>query len=143
MQVGRRQNYSVAGRRIELVHPAVRRSGPTNCLVPVGLVWELGQHHRPAAFGKNFVDGFDFDIELSSGAAHYPAMISTLRSKFATDPGNKYYITGAPQCPIPEPNMGTMIQNAVFRLSVRSVLQQQQLHLPMRAALQRQCSLQL
>jgi len=65
-------------------------------------------------FGKNFVDGFDFDIELSSGAAHYPAMISTLRSKFATDPGNKYYITGAPQCPIPEPNMGTMIQNAVF-----------------------------
>ncbi|KAJ8113312.1 hypothetical protein ONZ43_g5181 [Nemania bipapillata] len=42
------------------------------------------------------------------------AMISALRSNFATDSGNTYYITGAPQCPIPEPNMGVVIDNAQF-----------------------------
>lgn len=41
-------------------------------------------------------------------------MISALRSSFAQDPANKYYITGAPQCPIPEPNMGVIINGAQF-----------------------------
>lgn len=41
-------------------------------------------------------------------------MISVLRDNFATDPDNAYYITGAPQCPIPEPNMGIIIGNATF-----------------------------
>jgi len=41
-------------------------------------------------------------------------MISTLRSNFASDPHNTYYITGAPQCPIPEPNMGIIIGNSTF-----------------------------
>lgn len=45
---------------------------------------------------------------------YYPAMIATLRENFATDPENTYYITGAPQCPIPEPNMGIIIGNATF-----------------------------
>lgn len=31
-------------------------------------------------------------------------MISRLRELFTEDPDNTYYITGAPQCPIPEPN---------------------------------------
>lgn len=31
-------------------------------------------------------------------------MISKLRELFTEDPENTYYITGAPQCPIPEPN---------------------------------------
>lgn len=65
-------------------------------------------------FGETFVDGFDFDIELNRGSEFYPAMISKLRTLFASDSGNTYYITGAPQCPIPEPNMGTMIGNATF-----------------------------
>ncbi|KAH8899918.1 putative endochitinase CHI2 [Thozetella sp. PMI_491] len=65
-------------------------------------------------FGNNFVNGFDFDLEANRGAAYYPAMIAKLRSLFATDPSNTYYITGAPQCPIPEPNMGTIIGNATF-----------------------------
>jgi chitinase len=65
-------------------------------------------------FGSAFVNGFDFDIEVNSGSQFYPAMISTLRSNFATDPKNTYYITGAPQCPIPEPNMGVIIQGAQF-----------------------------
>lgn len=66
-------------------------------------------------FGSTFVNGFDFDIEVNGGSSqYYPAMISTLRSNFASDPKNTYYITGAPQCPIPEPNMGIIIQNAKF-----------------------------
>ncbi|KAF3762656.1 glycoside hydrolase family 18 /Carbohydrate-binding module family 1 [Cryphonectria parasitica EP155] len=66
-------------------------------------------------FGDVFVNGFDFDIELNDGySQYYPAMISTLRANFETDPDNTYYITGAPQCPIPEPNMGVIIGNATF-----------------------------
>ena len=65
-------------------------------------------------FGNVFVNGFDFDIEVSSGSAYYPTMISELRSLFSNDPGHQYYITGAPQCPIPEPNMGSMIAAAQF-----------------------------
>jgi chitinase len=65
-------------------------------------------------FGDTFVNGFDFDIEVNDGSAYYPYMISTLRSNFASDPSNTYYITGAPQCPIPEPNMGVIIGNATF-----------------------------
>lgn len=65
-------------------------------------------------FGNVFVNGFDFDIEVSSGSAYYPTMISELRSLFSNDPGHTYYITGAPQCPIPEPNMGSMIAAAQF-----------------------------
>jgi chitinase len=41
-------------------------------------------------------------------------MISTLRQNFQSDSANTYYITGAPQCPIPEPNMGIIIGNATF-----------------------------
>jgi chitinase len=65
-------------------------------------------------FGSTFVNGFDFDIEVSSGAAYYPYLIAKLRTLFASDPSHTYYITGAPQCPIPEPNMGSMIANAQF-----------------------------
>lgn len=62
-----------------------------------------------------FTDESTQDIELNNGySQYYPAMISTLRQNFGTDPNNKYYITGAPQCPIPEPNMGIIIGNATF-----------------------------
>ncbi|KAI1266321.1 glycoside hydrolase family 18 protein [Xylariaceae sp. FL1019] len=64
--------------------------------------------------GNAFVNGFDFDIEVPTGQEYYPAMISTLRTAFATDSANEYYITGAPQCPIPEPNMGKIIEGAQF-----------------------------
>ncbi|MCJ1446545.1 MAG: Chitinase 2 [Stictis urceolatum] len=66
-------------------------------------------------FGDASVNGFDFDIELNNGySQYYPTMISTLRTAFKSDPKNTYYITGAPQCPIPEPNMGVIIGNATF-----------------------------
>ena len=66
-------------------------------------------------FGNNAVDGFDFDIEVNGGSSqYYQYMIAKLRQNFATDSSKKYYITGAPQCPIPEPNMGEIISNSQF-----------------------------
>lgn len=65
-------------------------------------------------FGSTLVDGFDFDIEVPTGQAYYPALISTLRAALAEDVARTYYITGAPQCPLPEPNMGAIIAHAAF-----------------------------
>lgn len=53
-------------------------------------------------FGNGFVNGFDFDLELNAGSQYYQYLISTLRSNFANDPNHTYYITGAPQCPLPQ-----------------------------------------
>ncbi|RFU29076.1 hypothetical protein B7463_g7255, partial [Scytalidium lignicola] len=66
-------------------------------------------------FGDVAVDGWDFDIEVNLGSSqYYQYMISKLRSNFPSDPSKTYYITGAPQCPIPEPNMGIIIGNSTF-----------------------------
>ena len=43
-------------------------------------------------------------------------MINRLREHFAENPSKKYFISGAPQCPLPEPNMGAMIAGAQFDL---------------------------
>ncbi|OKL55271.1 Endochitinase 2 [Talaromyces atroroseus] len=68
----------------------------------------------PRPFGNTSVNGWDFDIENAIGSQYYPFMISMLRSYFIADPDNTYYITGAPQCPIPEPSMQTIIGNSTF-----------------------------
>lgn len=68
----------------------------------------------PRPFGGTFVNGWDFDIESWAGNNFYPNLIAKLRSNFGRDPANRYYITGSPQCPIPEPFMQTIINNAVF-----------------------------
>ncbi|KAJ6437232.1 Glycoside hydrolase, subgroup, catalytic core [Purpureocillium lavendulum] len=66
-------------------------------------------------FGDNHVNGWDFDIEVNGGSSkYYKYLIAKLRSNFASDSGNTYLITGAPQCPIPEPNMGEIIETSQF-----------------------------
>lgn len=82
-------------------------------------LWESygnsGNTTVPRPFGNVFVNGWDFDIEVNGGSSqYYQYMISTLRSNFASDPSNTYYITGAPQCPLPEPNMSIIIGNSTF-----------------------------
>lgn len=81
-------------------------------------LWEAYGHTNinsvPRPFGDTFVNGWDFDIETSSGNQYYPYLINKLRSNFKSDPTNTYYITGAPQCPIPEPYMQDMITNSKF-----------------------------
>ncbi|KAK2739187.1 Chitinase 2 [Myotisia sp. PD_48] len=73
-----------------------------------------GNNNVPHPFGKAFVNGWDFDIEVPYGSPYYQYMIEAIRRNFASDPANTYYITGAPQCPIPEPNMGEMISKSKF-----------------------------
>lgn len=68
----------------------------------------------PRPFGNTHVDGFDFDIEHPDGAQYYQYLIAKLRNNFAEDPSHKYYITGAPQCSLPEPNMGEIIKHSEF-----------------------------
>ncbi|CRG89528.1 hypothetical protein PISL3812_06564 [Talaromyces islandicus] len=73
-----------------------------------------GSGSAPRPFGDAFVNGWDFDLEANSGNDNYQYLIKKLRSNFASDSSNTYYITGAPQCPIPEPNMQTVITNSQF-----------------------------
>lgn len=74
-----------------------------------------GSTSVPRPFGDTFVNGWDFDIEQNqNGNTYYQYLIAKLRSNFASDSSNTYYITGAPQCPIPEPNMGVVINNSQF-----------------------------
>jgi chitinase len=70
--------------------------------------------NSPRPFGDVFVNGFDIDVEKSDGNTYYQYMINELRSYFERDTANQYYITGAPQCPLPEANMETMIEHAQF-----------------------------
>lgn len=81
-------------------------------------LWEAygntGRSGIPRPFGSTFVNGWDFNLERNSGNQYYQYLISKLRSNFASDPSNTYYITGAPQCPIPEPNMQEVVTKAQF-----------------------------
>ncbi|EPS26232.1 Endochitinase 2 [Penicillium oxalicum] len=73
-----------------------------------------GDSSVPRPFGNTFVNGWDMDVETWVGNQYYQYLLASLRSNFASDPSNTYYITGAPQCPIPEPNMQVIITNAKF-----------------------------
>lgn len=65
--------------------------------------------------GSQFVDGFDIDVESNpNGNTNYKYLVNKLRSLFGQDGSNQYLITGAPQCPLPEDNMGDMIMGSQF-----------------------------
>ncbi|KAL3419827.1 chitin recognition protein [Phlyctema vagabunda] len=85
---------------------------------PRTAAWVSSGKPRPfdGSNGKSVeVDGFDFDIELppTDSAAGYIAMINRLRSRFSAS-SKQYLITGAPQCIVPDANMGAMITKAKF-----------------------------
>lgn len=65
-------------------------------------------------FGKAVVNGFDLDVESSSSATILRYLVSELRKHFKTNKNKKrkYHVSGAPQCPIPEKNLGDVIKNA-------------------------------
>lgn len=73
-----------------------------------------GNHTVQWPFRDVFVDGFDFDLEVNEGSQYYPCLISKIRSNFASDHSHSYFITGPPQCPLPEPNMEVIIANYTF-----------------------------
>ncbi len=76
----------------------------------------------PRPFGNAVVDGFDFDIEnvLASGensgdlSRGYGTMISTLRSLYTSDKSKPYYISGAPQCIVPDTHLANAIKTSWF-----------------------------
>ena len=76
----------------------------------------------PRPFGDACVDGFDFDIEsvlqpgLNENDLHkgYGTMVNTLRSHFASDESKTYYISGAPQCIVPDSHLSHAIETSWF-----------------------------
>lgn len=71
--------------------------------------------NSPRPFGNTFVDGFDFDVEdnhNNEASQYLGTLVNALRDYFSSDSSNTYFISGAPQCPIPEPNMGDSIMQA-------------------------------
>ena len=70
----------------------------------------------PRPFGNAFVNGWDLDIESNPNGqnTNYKFLVNKLRSFFPLDSKNTYHISGAPQCPLPEANMGDAIDNSKF-----------------------------
>ncbi|KAK4555804.1 hypothetical protein LTR86_007024 [Recurvomyces mirabilis] len=71
-----------------------------------GTLWNLFGAGKQTPLLRPFgpdvvVDGFDIDNEDHS-AAHYQAFATALRAQFAKDEVKKYYLSAAPQCPIPD-----------------------------------------
>ena len=77
--------------------------------------------NAPRPFGDAVVDGFDFDIEsvlkpgedkedLSRG---YSSLINGLRAYYLSSNGS-YYISGAPQCIVPDSHLADAIETAFF-----------------------------
>ncbi|KAI0107605.1 glycoside hydrolase superfamily [Nemania sp. FL0031] len=62
------------------------------------------------------VDGFDMDIEHPSldSSAGYKALVKRLRTLYATVNDKPYYLTGSPQCVVPDANMADMLQATKF-----------------------------
>ncbi|KAI9050624.1 hypothetical protein LZ554_005783 [Drepanopeziza brunnea f. sp. 'monogermtubi'] len=97
--------------------------GPYNASwVAAGGVRPLDRGYNNADPSKTIdIDGFDFDIERQSTDSQvgYIAAINRLRVRFAqykqlNSCSKTYLISGAPQCPLPEQNMGLTITNAKF-----------------------------
>ncbi|KAL5093222.1 hypothetical protein Trisim1_011027 [Trichoderma cf. simile WF8] len=70
----------------------------------------------PRPFGTAVLDGFDMDIENPDSAFSYAFFVQEMNQLFETDHSKKYYMTGAPQCIVPDANMGDMMFNGKFDL---------------------------
>ncbi|KAL8816013.1 MAG: hypothetical protein Q9223_004909 [Gallowayella weberi] len=79
------------------------------------------KYDGPRPFGDAVVDGFDFDIEsavspndATSQYRGYGTMIDALRVFFAADVRKEYYISGSPQCVIPDAHLAIPIETSWF-----------------------------
>ncbi|PGH28370.1 chitinase, partial [[Emmonsia] crescens] len=68
---------------------------------------------KPRPFGDAVINGFDFDIE-HNGDFGYATMVNRLRSRYREDPGKKYYISAAPQCPPDDKQLAVPIMTSYF-----------------------------
>ncbi|KEF56249.1 uncharacterized protein A1O9_07830 [Exophiala aquamarina CBS 119918] len=53
-------------------------------------------------YGPVVLDGIDFDNEKPENKQYLPKLASTLRQLMASDSTKAYYLTAAPQCPLPD-----------------------------------------
>ena len=78
----------------------------------------------PRPWGDAGVDGFDFDIESvinpppasnpNYQKAFYADMIKRFKVLFGADTSKSYYISGSPQCVIPDPHFTDVLSNSWF-----------------------------
>jgi len=78
-------------------------------------LWNLfgGGSSSARPFGDVIIDGFDLDIEGGSTTG-YAAFINQMRTHYASDTSKTYYISGAPQCPIPDAYLNPALTTAHF-----------------------------
>jgi chitinase len=76
-------------------------------------LWNLfgGGTSSTRPFDDAIVDGFDLDIEGGSTTG-YTAFVNRMRSHYASDTGKSYYIAAAPQCPLPDAYLNTVLTTA-------------------------------
>jgi chitinase len=73
----------------------------------------------PRPFGDVSVDGFDFDIESEAARITgpvdfgYAIMVDHFRHLYAAE-DKTYYISGAPQCVIPDSHLSDAISKSIF-----------------------------
>lgn len=81
---------------------------------PAKHTWE-----GPRPFGEAYVNGFDFDIESHASNITglvdfgYAIMVDYFRHLFAAEE-ETYYISGAPQCVVPDSHLSDAISKSVF-----------------------------
>ena len=76
----------------------------------------------PRPFGSAVVDGFDFDIETDMSSPPFPDyksrgyadMINHFKSDLFPTASGTYYISGAPQCVVPDAHLDDAVQNSPF-----------------------------
>ncbi|KAK9477066.1 glycoside hydrolase superfamily [Lipomyces japonicus] len=78
-------------------------------------IWNLfgGGNSDTRPFGDAVVDGFDLDIEGGSSTG-YAAFVTALRAYYADYTAKQLYISGAPQCPIPDSFLNDALVNSNF-----------------------------
>lgn len=76
-------------------------------------LWNLfgGGTSSTRPFDDAIVDGFDLDIEGGSSSG-YAAFVNRMRQHYAADTRREYYIAAAPQCPLPDAYLNTVLTTA-------------------------------
>lgn len=64
-------------------------------------------------FDTAVVDGFDLDIEHGSTVG-YPALVTALKAKYATDASKSYYVSASPQCVFPDASLGETLSSVAL-----------------------------
>jgi len=78
-------------------------------------LWNLfgGGNSSTRPFGDAVIDGFDLDIEGGSTTG-YATFVTRMRQNFANDTTKTYYMSGAPQCPLPDAYLNTALTTSYF-----------------------------